>query len=703
LLVLDGLEPLQNPPGAQEGRLREPALQALLRELAAFNKGLCVLTTRLPVADLADHECRSAPRRELEHLSREAGAQLLQALGVNGPEAELQSASQEFGGHCLALTLLGSYLSDAYGGDIRFRHEVSSHLADDVRQGAHTRKVMASYQRWLGEGPELAALRLLGLFDRPADDQALGALLKPPAIPGLTESLVGLSPSERRTILARLRRARLLAGEDPHQPGQLDAHPLVRDYFGDQLRHERAEAWQEANRRLYEHYRALAPERPETFRTMEPLFLAARCGCHAGLYRDALHEVYLPRIQRGPASFAANVLGARGALLSVLVHFFEQGRWGSLVENCSEGQGLTAQDQLFILTQSGLYLTTTRGWGAPEARICHERAESLCHTLNCPMRLYVALMGQWHYSLMNDKLTATMQLAQRVYSLAWEQNNPALMVGAHSALAMTHHFLGDFEAGRTHALHGVQIWRSGNVPSHAEDLDAPATTCLCYAALCAWHFGEIVASQPNMVEAISLAKQLNHMHGLTSTLYFAASIAYHERNPAEVERLASDVIELSTRHHFAHWLALGSILRGWARSASGETVEGLSWIEDGIRDYRTAGAIIGLPYLLGMKAEALYLADRTSEALEAIKEAEALVERFEERWWCAELHRLRAVFLTAMGADETQIEASFCAATRIAKEQKSVSLKKRAKGSYLEYRRKKASASAGRGFRLPLC
>ena len=54
-----------------------------------------------------------------------------------------------------------------------------------------------------------------------------------------------------------------------------------------------------------------------------------------------------------------------------------------------------------------------------------------------------------------------------------------------------------------------------------------------------------------------------------------------------------------------------------------------------------------------MKAQALHLADRTSEALEAIKEAEALVERYEERRWCAELHRLRGVFLTAMGADET--------------------------------------------------
>src|SRR5580693_9057851 len=324
LLVLDGLEPLQNPPGPQEGRLREPSLQALLRELAAYNTGLCVITTRTAVADIADHEGTSALRRDLEQLSGDAGAKLLQALGVTGPEAELRGASDDFQGHCLALTLLGSYLTDAYNGDIRSRTEVSGHLAHDVRQGVHARKVMKSYQTWFGEGPELSVLRILGLFDRPAEEKAMAALLKPPAIPGLTESLTNLSPTEWRTILARLRRARLLAGEDPHHPGYVDTHPLVREYYGEQLRGQRSDAWKECNKRLFNYYRTLAPQLPESFAEMEPLFLAVICGCNAGLFREALHEVYIPRIQRGNASFAAKVLGARGALLSVLVHFFEQ-------------------------------------------------------------------------------------------------------------------------------------------------------------------------------------------------------------------------------------------------------------------------------------------------------------------------------------------------------------------------------------------
>jgi hypothetical protein len=417
LLILDGLEPLQNPPGPQEGRLREPSLQALLRELAAFNTGLCVITTRLPVADLADRAETSAIRRDLEQLSSDAGAKLLRALGVDGSEAELQNASAEFAGHCLALTLLGSYLADAYNGDIRSRSEVSGHLVNDLRRGDHARKVIESYQNWLGEGPELAILRMLGLFDRPADERALGVLLKSPAIPGLTESLTDLSPTAWRTVVAKLRRARLLTGEDRHNPGCLDAHPLIREYFGEQLRTCQTASWKECNKRLFHYYRTLAPPLPSNFREMEPLFSAVISGCKAGLFREALHEVYIRRIQRGNAYFAANVLGARGQLLLVLVHFFEDGRWGSLGELAEEGQGLDAEDQLFVLMQAGRYLTATRGMGAPEAQICYQHAEPLCHCLNRPLVLYVALIGQWLFTLMTDKISAAMQIAERCFVL----------------------------------------------------------------------------------------------------------------------------------------------------------------------------------------------------------------------------------------------------------------------------------------------
>jgi tetratricopeptide (TPR) repeat protein len=319
------------------------------------------------------------------------------------------------------------------------------------------------------------------------------------------------------------------------------------------------------------------------------------------------------------------------------------------------------------------------------------------------MLLYSALMGQWRYSIFTETLTEAMQVAKRVHSLAQQQNDPALIMGAYQALVSTLSFLGDFEAAQQYALRGVQLWRSGSIHSPTEQVDPPALICLCHKALCEWHLGEIVSSQATLEEAISLAKELHDMHGLAEALAFAAILGTLKRDALEVDRVASELIELSTRHHFAQWLAAGQTSRGWVRSVAGDTTVGISWIEDGIENWRATGTTLTIPFSLAGKAEALHLADRTSEALEAISEAEALVERSEERWWSAELHRLRGVFLTAIGADETQIEASFHNAIRIAQQQKSVSLAKRAEATYAEYRRQKASATGERGFQLPLC
>ena len=249
-------------------------------------------------------------------------------------------------------------------------------------------------------------------------------------------------------------------------------------------------------------------------------------------------------------------------------------------------------------------------------------------------------------------------------------------------------------------MRGVEIWHSGGVQLVEEIVESPVV-CLAYKAICEWHLGETASYQTTKGESISLAKERRDPNALALALYFATITAGLERNPAEVERFASELIELSTRYNFALWLAGANVLRGWARSVSGDTVEGVSRIEQAIEDYRATGNR-ATPIWLALKAEALHLADRTSEALEAISEAEALVEKFEVRYWCAELHRLRGVFLATLGAEETQIEASFCAAIRIAKEQKSISLEKRAEATYAEYRRQKASGSGGRGFRLPL-
>jgi predicted ATPase len=205
------------------------------------------------------------------------------------------------------------------------------------------------------------------------------------------------------------------------------------------------------------------------------------------------------------------------------------------------------------------------------------------------------------------------------------------MIGAYRALAPALFFAGNFVTARQHASRGIQIWRSENVESLVEEVHTPVVMCLCFEALSEWHLGEITSCHGTISEAISLAKEPNDAHALALALNFAAYLAHYERNPTEVERFASELIELSTRHNFSYWLAARAILRGWARSASGDAAEGLAWIEGGIEDRMATGAMLTMPYYLALKAEALYRADRTSEALEAIRGADILVERSEAR------------------------------------------------------------------------
>ena len=354
LLVLDGIEPLQYPPGRPEieGRLKDPGLAALLKGLTASNPGLCVVTTRERIADLAGSPS-TAPQIPLETLEPGASVDLLRQLGVDGREGELRAAVEEFQCHALTLTLLGNFLRRAHGGDIRKRREIDLHHADE-KQGGQAFRVIAAYARWLGEGPELALLRLLGLFDRPAEAGALKALRAAPSIPGLTEPLIDLSDEDWHLAIATLRDHSLLAAADPREPETLDAHPLVRACFAEELENHRPEAWREGNERLYEHLCQVAPDLPDTLEAMQPLYAAVVHGCRAGRQQEALEEVYWRRIQRGDAFHSTRKLGAFGSELAALAGFFDR-PWSQ------PSASLPTTWQAFVLSEAAFDLRALGG------------------------------------------------------------------------------------------------------------------------------------------------------------------------------------------------------------------------------------------------------------------------------------------------------------------------------------------------------
>ena len=191
---------------------------------------------------------------------------------------------------------------------------------------------------------------MLGLFDRPARWEWLKALSEPPVINGVTDHLVSASDREIYEAMSRLRQWGMLADPGSLEAPELDAHPLVREYFGETLLGKKEAGWREAHSRLFDYLTSTAKDLPNTVSEMEPLYAAVTHGCQAGKYLETLSEVYYRRILRGGIElFSIRNLGAFGADLAALTNFFNP-PWQQPVA------GLTDDGKAFVLAMAGFCL-----------------------------------------------------------------------------------------------------------------------------------------------------------------------------------------------------------------------------------------------------------------------------------------------------------------------------------------------------------
>ena len=353
LLILDGIEPLQYPPNdPQAGRLKDPALETLLRELAADNPGLVVITTREHLKNVEGHA--TTEEQKLDRLAKEAAVALLRHLQIVGSDEELHAAWKDAGGHALTLSLLGRFIADAYEDrDIRHYKEVKFKEADQEHQGRSAFKVMIAYERWLQSGGperqrELAVLRLTGLFDRPMAKGCLQALRAEPVIPGLTDGLVKLTQPQWNIAVKRLSEVELLSVS----LDAIDAHPLIREYFEAQLKRDQPDAFRAAHSRLFDYLCKNTPHRPDGIDGLAPLYEAVTHGCLAGRQPEACEKVYVDRILRSTGSdgfYSSKKLGAIGADLAAVAAFFDV-PWSQVSPNLAESY------QAWLLNQAAYRL-----------------------------------------------------------------------------------------------------------------------------------------------------------------------------------------------------------------------------------------------------------------------------------------------------------------------------------------------------------
>ncbi len=684
LLILDGMEPLQwGPASGRAGQIKDQGLRALLRELAAHNPGLCVVTTREAVTDISD--CAAI---DLNQLSNEAGAALLSALGVKGTPAQLKTASDEVQGHGLALTLLGNYVRKAFQGDIRRLKSAELWSADQRTEG-HAQKLMQTYERWLGAGCELSILRMMGLFDRPATQDCLDALRQPPAIPDLTEALVDVDDADWNLAISNLSECGLITRVDADgATAAIDAHPLIREYFSLRLSKEFAAGASQAHRRVAEHLQQTAPEFPETFEELVPLFLAAAHSMRAGDYEVAL-KLYSHRIQRGAQMFATTRLGAHGAALALLSQFFVGGNWGVPIWQRKPIPCVVPPDLgMLVLQQTSLSLRGARGFGTPELEPVHARWLELALVQKDFRAVGHVLCAQWVHSLTRGLHAKAREVGDRCLQLANGQTprRPTLLVECHLLQGFNAFMSGELQKSREWLELGLATY--DEIPDPSACLIAgqdPRMACLGRYAQVLWLQGDVTRARELVAEALRWEGLTGSPFTHAMTLCFAGMVAHFDVDVHRTRQLAEGAIKLSDSLNFLHWKIYGKMFLGWSLALSGDPA-GIDVLQRTQDEWHDNGGGVLLPYYCALQAEALMHHDRPAAAMEQLHRAEAAVQQHDERFWEAEVFRLQACCQQRLGEDAATIEHLLGRAIQSAQVQGARSLEQRALQSREEFR-----------------
>lgn len=297
LLILDGLEPLQHPPGKKAGQIDNPAVALLVKELAFENPGLCLITSRIGVADLSSYENGRIRTKHVGHLSSESSILLLRTMGIFGSAEDFGKVTKYYSGHALSLSLLAGYLTAVHRGSISKYRELNS-LLDDQSQGDHARDLMQAYLDWFSGSIECELLYLIAMFDRGVSFLDLKKLCVSVPIDGLTAALSCFTDAQWLYAIKLLCDSRIITQEFQSDCVVLDCHPLVRDFMAEKLSTNSSEIWRAGNHAIFSFLQSIAVDDPKTMAELEPLFRAVIHGAKASCYEEAF-DVYFHKIKKG--------------------------------------------------------------------------------------------------------------------------------------------------------------------------------------------------------------------------------------------------------------------------------------------------------------------------------------------------------------------------------------------------------------------
>jgi predicted ATPase len=346
-----------------------------------------------------------------------------------------------------------------------------------------------------------------------------------------------------------------------------------------------------------------------------------------------------------------------------------------------------ARHDLQLHTRLGAALIAAHGYSAPEVEHAYARAWEMCQQMEDDSTLIPVLCGLWRFYTGRADLPRATKLATQFFTLTQQQQEPGLLLVAHSILGQTRLFLGELAAAQVHVDHNLALYEArahrSLIEVYGED---PGVVCRGYGAGVKWLLGALNQSRQLLDEGLQLAQDLGHPECMAQQLWAGAFRYQWCGDVDKVHELTQRLLGLNPDEISPVWRAGCTFLQGWVWIQREQMSEGMAQMRQGLDDWRATGMVLYQPYFLALLAEALREKGRITEGLEVLAEALTLVEKTKERWYEAELYRLQGeLILQAWPVSNPhsiprvkKAEACFRKALDIARQQEAKSLELRA-------------------------
>jgi predicted ATPase len=311
------------------------------------------------------------------------------------------------------------------------------------------------------------------------------------------------------------------------------------------------------------------------------------------------------------------------------------------------------QREVDMLIALGASLLAVKGYAAAEVRETYTYARQLCEHLEEPHQRFPVLRGLVYYHSQRAEFQTAQALGEQLLSLAHQVQDAAMLVTAHRALGSTLFNLGAVADAHTHFTQGITLYdpqqHRASTFLYGEDA---GVICHSFAAWTLWCLGYPNQGRAQSQQAVTCAQQIAHPFSLGLVLTRAA--VYHQlrREVRFTQERAEAAISLATEQGFPLWMAHGAILRGWALAHQGQAQEGIEQIHQGVTAWSSTGAELLRPYFLALLADIHGIIGEPEAGLTVLAEALTLVDTTGERWYEAELYRLKGTLLLQQHTDD---------------------------------------------------